>query len=226
MMRLTLSLACAALAPAVAAGPVYAADQDFQVWSANTATIDLDKRWVLWLEAQFRISDNASRLGQTLIRPGIGYRLDPNTTVTLGYAYVPTDPVGPRFLSEHRIWEQLAFRLAGNGKGITLTGRTRLEQRFVEGTGSMGWRLRQQVRLTAPITGKVKALVWTEPFIAFNDTRWGQRSGFDRLRTCAGLVLPLTKNINAEPGYINQWVNRSARDRIEHIANLTVAAKF
>lgn len=33
-------------------------------------------------------------------------------------------------------------------------------------------------------------------------------------------------DLNAEPGYISQWVNRSARDRIEHIANLTVAAKF
>jgi hypothetical protein len=39
-------------------------------------------------------------------------------------------------------------------------------------------------------------------------------------------VLPLTKNINAEPGYINQWVNRTGRDRVDHIANLTVAAKF
>ena len=225
-MRRYFFLGCAALVPVFAGGPVYAADQDFQVWSANTATVDLDKHWVLWLEAQFRFSDNASRLGQTLIRPGIGYRLDPNTTVTLGYAYVPTDPVGPRFLSEHRIWEQLTFRLAGNGKGITLTGRTRLEQRFVEGTGSMGWRLRQQMRLTAPLAGKVRALLWAEPFLAFNDTSWGQRSGFDRLRTCAGIVLPLTKNINAEPGYINQWVNRTGRDRVDHIANLTVAAKF
>jgi hypothetical protein len=217
---------CLAAGAACAAAPAHAADEDVQVWTAFTAAVDVSPRVVLWLEAQFRFNDDASRLGQTLLRPGIGYRFDPNTVATLGYAYVPTNPAGPRFFSEHRIWEQLAFRIAGDGKGPTLTARTRLEQRFVEGTPGMGWRLRQQVRLSAPLAGKVRALAWTEPFITFNTTQWGQRRGLDRLRSFGGLSFPVAKRVTVEPGYINQWVLRPARDRVEHIGSLTVAARL
>ncbi|MBX9884324.1 MAG: DUF2490 domain-containing protein [Novosphingobium sp.] len=211
---------------ALAAAPAHAADEDVQVWTAFTATVDASPRVVVWLEAQFRFTNDASRLGQTLLRPGIGYRFDANTVATLGYAYVPTNPPGPRFLSEHRIWEQLAFRIAGNGKGPTLTARTRLEQRFVEGTPGVGLRLRQQVRFSVPLAGKVRALAWTEPFVAFTTTQWGQRRGLDRLRSFGGLAFPVARKVTIEPGYINQWVLRPARDRVEHVGSLTVAARF
>lgn len=80
----------------------------------------------------------------------IGLKLDKTTTAFIGYAYVRTDPAGPAKSHEHRIFQQLSFRIAGDGKGVTLTGRTRLEKRMFESQDGTGWRLRQQLRLTPP----------------------------------------------------------------------------
>ena len=102
-----------------------ATDEDTNIWLAQTAQVDLGKGAVLWLEAQERFTNDASRLGQFLVRPAIGYKLDKTTTVFVGYAYVMTDPVGPAKSHEHRIFQQLSFRLLGDGKGVTVTGRTR-----------------------------------------------------------------------------------------------------
>ena len=214
------------LAGAALAAPAHAAEEDMQAWAAVTASTDLGKRTVLTLESQARMTEDAGRLGQYLIRPSIGLKLGPNTTVSAGYAFVHTDPVGPAKSDEHRLWQQVAFRIAGDGTGVTLTGRSRVEQRWMEGSGDMGWRFRQQLKLTAPLAGKVRAVAWTEAFLSLDDTSWGQNSGLDRWRNSVGLAVPLNRAITLEPGYINQWVSRPGEDRVHHIANLAMSARF
>jgi hypothetical protein len=206
--------------------PAIAAQEDPQAWGAATASISASDKLVVWLEAQGRFSDDASRLGQLLLRPAVGLKLDKTTTAFLGYAYVFTDPVGPASSDEHRIWQQLNFRLAGDGQGVTLTGRSRFEQRFRQGSTDMGLRFRQLLRVTAPLQGKARIVGWHESFIALDDTRWGQRSGFDRMRNFAGVALPVNANISVEPGYMNEYVKLSAQDRMNHIASLTVNTVF
>jgi len=197
-----------------------------QIWSTLSASTDVGSRGVVTMESQFRLTDEASRAGQYVLRPSIGLKLDPHTTVSLGYAYVHTDPVGPAESDEHRIWQQLTYRLAGDGKGPTITGRSRLEQRWVEGAPDMGWRFRQQLRLTTPLAGTVRAVAWSEAFFALDDTTWGQDGGFERWRNSVGLAVPVSRSITVEPGYINQWVPRPGRDRLHHIANINMSAKF
>lgn len=221
------SIATAAgLVAAAFAAPAYAAQEDTQQWTALTVSKELGGNIVATLESQLRLTDDVSRVGQYLIRPSIGYRLDANTTASIGYAFVHSDPVGPAQSNEHRVWQQMAYRIAGNGKGVTLTGRSRLEQRWIEGAPDMGWRFRQQLRMTAPLTGKTRAVVWSEAFLSFDDTSWGQTSGIDRWRNSVGLAIPLNKAITVEPAYINQWVPRPGQDRVHHIANLSMSAKF
>lgn len=222
MIRFLPFFACSLLA----AIPVHAAVEDAQAWTAINASVQVSERIVLSLDSQLRFSEGASRLGQYVVRPDIGYKLDKTTTASIGYSYFHNYPVGPAVSDEHRIWQQLAFRIAGDGKGVTLTGRSRLEQRWVEGADGMSWRMRQQLRLTAPLVGKVRGVVWSEAFIALNDTSWGQNSGLDRWRNSAGLSVPLNKSITIDPGYINQWVVRPGQDRVQHIGNVTIAAKF
>ncbi len=221
MTAVLIALACAA-APALAG----ATEDDAQIWTALNASADLDTHVVLTIEGQVRLTDDASRLGQYVIRPSIGWKLNGTTTATLGYAHVHTDPIGPTESDEHRAWQQLSYRVIGDGKSVTVTGRSRLEQRWVEGASDMGWRYRQQLRLTAPLAGKVRAVAWTEAFISLDDTSWGQRSGLDRWRNSIGIAAPLNSAISVEPGYINQWVPRPGQDRIHHIANLSLSAKF
>lgn len=214
------------LLAAATAAPSHAAESDIQAWGAATATIPAGDRLVVWLEAQGRFSDDAGRLGQLLLRPGVGVKLDPTTTAFLGYAYVRTDPIGPARTHEHRIWQQLSFRAVGDGKSLTVTGRTRFEQRFVEGSSDMGLRLRQLLRLTAPLAGPVRAVGWAEGFVALDDTRWGQRGGLDRVRGFTGVAFPVSKTLSLEPGYLGEYVRRPGRDRMNHIASLTLNAMF
>lgn len=206
--------------------PLQAADHDAQIWTSANVSVDVSKKIVVTMEAVGRFTDNASRTGQTILRPSIGYKLGKNTTASLGYARVFTDPVGPAETRENRMWQQMAFRIAGDGKGLTVTGRTRLEQRWFEGRNDMGWRLRQQVRATLPVSGNVRGFVWSEAFLSIDDTSWGQRSGLDRWRNAAGLTVPINKAIAVEPGYINQWVSVRGTDRVHHIGNVTLTAKF
>lgn len=215
---------------AIAAGLLGAsparADTDTHAWTQLNATASLSQRVTATFEGQLRLTDDASRAGQVLIRPSIGYKLGPNTTASLGYAYFRFDPPGPALRNEHRIWQQMAFRLAGDGKGVTVTGRSRLEQRFSEGSGDVGHRYRQQVRVTGPIDGKVRVVGWSEPFFNLNETNWVQDAGLDRLRNFAGVSVPVNKVVTLEPGYLNEWVVRPGQDRVNHIASLTIWARF
>lgn len=197
-----------------------------QIWTGMTASIDIDDTVFITLEGQLRWTDNASRLGQVVVRPGVGYRLGENTTIGAGYAYSGADPVGPAQTNEHRLWQQATYRLAGDGRGLTLTGRTRIEQRWMEGASDMGWRFRQQLRATAPVSGRVRAVVSSELFIAPDDTSWGQVAGLDRWRNSVGLAVPLGRSITLEPAYLNQRVFRPGPDRVNHIANFTLSARF
>jgi hypothetical protein len=224
MLRILLGTS-ALLAMSLPPAPALANEEDANIWLAQTATINLGEDMTLWLEAQERFTNDASRLGQLLLRPAIGYRLDSTTTISLGYAYVQTDPLVGATTEEHRIFQQLSTRVAGDGRGTTVTARTRLEQRFFAGQEGTGWRLRQQVRLTAPLVGKTRLAVWTEPFIGLNQTPF-QRDGIGLWRSFAGLSAPLVPGVTIEPGYLNQQVRRTGRDRTDHVANLTIATTF
>ena len=224
MLRILLGTSTLA-ALSLLATPAMANEEDANIWLAQTSTINLGDDMTLWLEAQERFTNDASRLGQLLIRPAIGYKLDATTTVSLGYAYVHTDPLVGASSDEHRIFQQLSTRLAGDGRGVTVTSRTRLEQRFFEGQDGTGWRLRQQVRITAPLMGKARLALWTEPFIGLNQTRF-QRDGIGLWRNFAGVSIPVSRQLTLEPGYLNQQVRRVGRDRTDHVASLTLATTF
>ncbi|MGM9026870.1 DUF2490 domain-containing protein, partial [Campylobacter jejuni] len=67
---------------------------------------------------------------------------------------------------------------------LSITGRTRVEQRFRPDADGVGWRLRQQVRAQLPLkVGPVRAVVWNETFVGLNTTSWDRHEGVDQVRT-------------------------------------------
>ena len=58
---------------------------------------------------------------------------------------------------EHRIWQQLSWSTRLDP--VTASTRTRLEQRFVETGDDTGWRFRQRVALTYPLSRSSTAAV-------------------------------------------------------------------
>ncbi|OYU69628.1 MAG: hypothetical protein CFE28_06225 [Alphaproteobacteria bacterium PA2] len=220
------SAALIALALTVtAAGSAHATDEDFNTWLAQTASIGVGEKGVLWLEAQERFTSDSSRLGQFQLRPMIGYKFTPTTTAYLGYVYTLNAPKGAASTQEHRVFQQLSVRLMGDGKGLTLSSRTRLEQRWVVDRDGVGWRLRQQLRLTAPINDKLTGVVWTEPFVGLNKTSFQQRD-VTNWRNFVGVATPLSPTVTLEPGYINQVVVRRGANRVDHILSMTLNTRF
>ncbi len=220
-MRFLIPLAAAF---GLAASPALAED-DVQGWGAITANGTVKGDLFVWAEAQARLTDDFGGGLQTIVRPAIGARIARDAHAVIGYAWVRTDPERGATTNEHRIWQQVQFVAARTGTGAPLVvSRTRLEQRMIEGREDTGWRLRQFVRLQAPIArdGKVQAVAYTEGFFNLNATDWGARNGIDQWRSFAGIGLPLAPKLRIEPGYLNQTVFRAGENRSNHIANIAL----
>lgn len=205
-------------------------ESDAQSWGSVTASTALAPQWEAHLEYHLRYSDDQSQVFQRLLRPGVTYRFNDIYTATAGLVHARNDTArasGPS--DEYRFWQQFGYRLWRSESGLQLTGRTRLEQRWVESASGTGWRLRQQVRAEYPLAllgDGYKAVGYNETFLGLNATDWGQRQDVDRVRHFVGLRIPLTGMLQAEPGYMNQWVVRPGADAIDHIAALNLHLRF
>ncbi len=217
----------AALTAAAVATPARAQEEDLQQWTLLAATGRIAGDIVVYGEVQPRLTDDVGRLGQLLIRPAIGVQVSRDVQLLAGYVYVRTEPLGRPATDEHRAWQQVSWT-AVRTPGFTLSSRTRLEQRTLEGARDLGWRLRQQIRAQGTLRpgGKLQAIGWAEPFYNLDSTDWGARRGFDQLRAFVGLGVPITAKITAEPGYLNQLVFRRGTDRMNHVANLSLFYRF
>ena len=106
--------------------------------------------WRLWLDAQLRLADDASRLSQSVVRAGVGYALSEAWSLWAGYAYIRTEPpYATTATNEQRIWEQAIWN--GAIGPTKFSSRTRLEQRFFSGGTDTGWRVREFVKLVQPL---------------------------------------------------------------------------
>lgn len=201
MKRVSAALPAALLAmtasPAIAEG---------QVWTGVFAMgpVARDSRLLVWFDVQMRDHKFLSDTDQTLIRPGLGVRVNKGLDLYAGYARVTTHRPGEN-VKEDRTWQQANFGIARIAGG-NLVGRTRLEQRFRHDAGETGWRLRQFLRYGKPVAGPVSLVLSDEVFIGLNRTAWGQPSGYGQNRAFAGIAVQLAPKLRTEIGYMNQHI--------------------
>jgi hypothetical protein len=211
------------------AAPVCAAEEDTQLWTAAVAMVDVPRGegrppLVVSADVQYRYFGNVSRLGQNQVRAALGIRVNKTTVLSQGYVYTRSSPSPGVVTHEHRPFQQAMFRIAGNGKGPTVIGRARLEERFLEGSGDMALRARQWVRANVPLGRGFVAIGTGEVFVNVNSADWGPRRGFDQLRLFGGIGVPVARGLWIETGYMNQYVSRPARaDRMNHNISLTLS---
>lgn len=203
---------------AVVPGAAIAAEEDTQIWSQTVAQGPISGDVVYHAELQSRFGNDVSEVAQLLIRPAIGVRVNGRISVYQGYAYVRT-PQAMGETIEHRSFQQLNWSLGQPG-GVALSARTRLEQRWLSNGEDTGHRLRQMIRAAVPLQrGKGPALLgWSEGFFALNGTDWGARGGLDRVRTFAGVEVPVSGRITVEAGYLNQYVRRAQMHHVGMLA--------
>ena len=227
-LPLVIAIVACSLIPFAASAAWAEVAEDFRIWGNVTARgnfgfVDPDlKRWRWWMEVQPRTRESGSEMDQLLIRPGIGYALSDRSTVWIGYAHVTNYPVVGETIQENRIWQQ--YMWAGPTPLGAFTSRTRFEQRWQDNGDDTGGRFRQFFKFNWPFSFHPAAsfVMWDEVFVHLNTTDWGAKQGFDQNRGFAGLGYRWHPSVLVEIGYINQYINTSNTDRMNHILSLNL----
>lgn len=195
---------------------VVSQDSNLGNWLIYIGNKQINQKWNLHHEIQYRNYNFISDLEQLLLRTGLGYTFSENkSNVLVGYGYILSenytqDNSSKMSTSEHRIFQQFITKQAINS--LSLTHRYRFEQRFIEDDFKM--RFRYFLSLTHPLGKKdlFYLSVYNEVFLNT------QSSIFDRDRLYGGLGFKANNNLKFELGYMNQFFENSSRDQLNIMA--------
>jgi hypothetical protein len=122
---------------------------------------------------------------------------------------------------ETRLIQQASYKLGSSG----LKGRTRLEQRFIDDAARTGWRLRQRIGYSLPLSGEKggwKLAGNAEGFWTLRATSRTGQTGITGLRTFVGFERSLG-NVDLGVGYTRQQnIRKGAPDRVGHAPTLSL----
>ncbi len=226
-MRLSRSLLLlvAGLGLGLAPRPAAAIDGDTQLWNTQNFNFTVDSKWSANFEVQERWYGDISYFSLFIVRPSITYKWNDRLSFTAGYGHFRSYDEDGRFQDENRIFQQAAIRLFGGKDQPALTWRTRLEQRFFDGTNEPTWRLREQLRFTLPLVERVQGVYWTEAYWRLNTTERAE-SGLEQWRHFTGLNFEIHKKFTFEAGYMNVHTWRARGDTMDHVPWLISTIKF
>ena len=196
--------------------PVKSQENDVGNWLIYFGNKDLNSKLNWHHEIQHRNYNLFGELEQLLIRTGLGYDLNGDNNILLGYGFIDSrnriiDSSETLKINEHRIYQQFISKQA-IGK-INIQHRYRFEQRFIEDDFKLRYRYFLSLRIPLLKTNKKYYIsAYNELFI--NGTR---ENIFDRNRIYGGLGYSLNSNIKLELGYMNQVFKTSSRDQVNII---------
>lgn len=192
-------------------------------WLAYNGTFQLTDKIGIHTEYQWRRTEFLENWQQSLLRVGVNYKLTPEMTARVGYAWaetfaygeIPLNGFGKTF-TEHRAYEMLQINT--KVKPFDLSHRLMLEQRWVGRYDSAASdtedeflytnRIRYMMRWQLPLKKSGEHIpylaVYDEIFIGF-----GHNMGeniFDQNRLGILLGCPVNKSLRIEGGYLNQIV--------------------
>ncbi|WCO01884.1 DUF2490 domain-containing protein [Psychroserpens ponticola] len=199
---------------------INAQDSNLGNWLIYIGNKQLNEKWNVHNEVQYRNYDAVGDLEQLLLRTGLGYNLTKNNNnILLGYGYILSENYIDNSdekisINEHRIFQQFTTKQKVGKVG--LSHRYRFEQRFVEDDFKMRFRyfLGIKIPLQYKEEGKnpLYASLYNEIFLNT------ESSVFDRNRVFGGLGYKFSDALRLELGYMNQFFENSGRDQINVIA--------
>lgn len=198
---------------------VTAQDSNLGNWLIYIGNKKLNEKWNIHNEVQYRNYNAVGDLEQLLLRTGLGYNINDNSNILLGYGYILSenyigDSDDKVSVNEHRIFQQYITKQKVGKVG--LSHRYRFEQRFVEEDFKL--RLRYFLGINIPLQYKEDA---KNPLYLslYNEIFLNTKSSvFDRNRVYGGLGYKFSKNLRLELGYMNQFFETSGRDQVNLIA--------
>ena len=170
-------------------------------WQAYLGNYKLRNNWNWHNEAQTRFFVDEAYQNQFLIRNGVGYNVNPQNNLTIGYAFISSWDNHAR--PEHRTYQQFMTKQRF-GKTLLLH-RYRLEQRFLE--DGLLWRWRYflaayyAINNDEVIAKTIYLSAYNEIFLV-HDYRT-----FDQNRLYGGLGYAITDDIKVEAAALYQTFN-------------------
>ena len=189
-------------------------EENLGSWWMYFGTHKFSEKYSLHYETQLRNYEIVSNFNQLLPRVGLNYHIDKNTSITAGYAWIPTQTsMGEGFdgdlVTENRIWQQ--FILKNKVGNINFRHRYRLEQRWIKSQYQLNQinpvinttyknRARYMLSLRLPISknddSPLFISLYDEIFLNISDTP------FDQNRLFAALGYQINKQMNFQLGYL------------------------
>jgi hypothetical protein len=187
-----------------------------------------DFRWLIMDQSRLRNDGpQGFRYSENLLFSQIGYALNEQTSVWLGYAHDWIHSLDKPSYQESRSYEDFLWNVPFGD--LKFTSRTRLEQRIRQDTGDLGVRARQFLQLSHPlrfIHNNLSAYVNDEVFAYLNSNTFGP-TGFSENRAAAGLAFQFIKQLGVDLGYLGQYVvGKPGNDLFTHNVQLNLRYQF
>jgi hypothetical protein len=193
------------------------------VWTAQLMTLDLNAEkpagLQVWMDVHERQLPNQF---VAIVRPGIGWNTGKGVSAWAGYGWIPTWD-GNTLRNEHRIWQQVIGKMGT--KSVKVMGRTRLEQRVVDGESKVGHRVRLFARAGFVLNQTYGLSLWDEAFIHLNNTAFSA-TGFNQNRLFFGPYIKAAKGWRTEFGYLNLLVNSNNSLAVSHVLAMNLFIPF
>jgi hypothetical protein len=196
--------------------PALAEENRLEGWFEAVIAKDLGKGNFVELQTQQRARGKSNPIGDTQV-----YRLWLGRDVRGVEVSAGIHRSKEGSVRETRLIQQASYKLPVKG----VKGRTRLEQRFIDDAARTGWRIRQRVGLTLPLTSAKDG--WelvgnAEGFFTLRATSPGGQTGLTGLRNFAGVERSFGK-LDLSIGYTRQQnIRKGAPDRVGHAPTLGI----
>jgi len=201
---------------------VYSQSAKTTGWFFLSHSQKISKKFKALADVQVRSTNKLVHVETLLLRGGVGYKVNDNSSVTIGYTYKgdwATKNGKSVDRNENRIYEQYTF--GTNIKRTELTFRFRQEQRFIKDTGNYKFSQRSRVFLSfqVPIIANTdfsKGLYSTiqdELFVNTQHKENVNNSFFDQNRAFISIGYRWNKKIDTEIGYM-RWVKKETEGSI------------
>lgn len=210
-------------------------DTNMRGWLFWSHTQKLSRKWDILSDAQIRSTASFQHTATLLLRGALSYNLNDLHSVALGYTYKPEwdyNTGKAQIQPEHRIFEQ--YLLNTNAGKTEITGRFRLEQRFIKETaayqfsqrirGFMGFQI--PLATNANFTKGLYATVQNELFLNVQKKENVNNDFFDQNRAQAGLGYRWSKKLDTDLSYMFWRQNEESGNRISNVLVLRVTTEL
>ena len=197
---------------------VYAQPPSVGNWLIYFGNQKISSRFNFHNEIQYRNYNFIGDMNQLLIRTGIGYNINKNNNILLGYGYIQSYVYDSTLenkshTNEHRIFQQ--FIIKKTIKNYYFNHRLRFEERFIN--SAIKYRFRYFLSINKPLNKKtmedhtIYASMYNEIFLNTNN------QFFDRNRIYAGIGFAFKKDLRLEAGYMIQSLKLQQQQQFQII---------